>query len=184
MSRSNRYGSRARPAHEDILQQVQRIRQKQADAPKRLLQDAYARAIDALNALDLLDDIRQARFSPKLCCGPKAVSSLNPVSVGAVIWSRPAGYFGYKTLSLMGLWAHGDPYAPRIVVGVKRLPFAAPFYNPEPYFKLIQRDYDLYYQDDGAPPTDAGITFSAVYDPEQRLALREQVAQALGVAQV
>jgi hypothetical protein len=155
-----------------------------------------ARALDALNALDALTEIGRAGGSPRLCGGARVYCSAAPVErasiwVGAVFWRRAAGYLGYKVLTVTGVWAcrtasdgvsgvdalaRADE-AVEIVIGTKRLPFARPFFDPEPYHKLYERDYTLYYDDDGSPPA-AGV-YCARYDPEARLAQRETVARTL-----
>ena len=94
-----------------------------------------------------------------------------------MIWRRPAGYHGYKVLTLIGVWALLRDERAQIIVGAKQLGFSAPFYDAEAYDKLIRKNYDLYYADDHQPP--AAPTFSAPYNAEQRLELRETVARSL-----
>lgn len=160
-----------------ILQQVAQIRHERAEAPKRAAQEDLARILDGLNVLSTLEELRLKRFSPNLCYGPKTIGALEPVvTVGVVLWHRPAGYYGYKTLTVLGVWARAENPLPLILVGVKRLPFARDFYDAEAYYKLIRRGYDLYYDDDAMPPGDA---FTVVYSAQQRLSLRETIAAEL-----
>lgn len=160
-----------------ILAQMAQIRREKAEAPKRAAQDELARILDGLNVWDTLEALRTKRFSPNLCHGPKAIGGLSPFPyVGVVVWHRPAGYYGYKTLTLLGVWARYEGEKPILLIGVKRLSYSAPFYDAEAYHKLIRRNYDLYYQDDDMPPADALIIS---YDPEMRLSLRETIAAEL-----
>jgi hypothetical protein len=160
-----------------ILQQVAQIRRERSEAPRRAAQENLARVLDGLNVLGTLEELRTKRFSPNLCHGPKTVGTLEPVvCVGAVLWHRPAGYYGYKTLTIVGVWARAESALPLISVGVKRLAFARDFYDAEAYHKLIRRGFDLYYNDDGLPPSDA---FTTPYSAEQRLSLREIIAAEL-----
>lgn len=156
-------------------------REKQL-APLRDTQKALAVTLDGLNAFGALEDLRRLRFSPRLCHGPAARDGLTPVAwVGAVIWHRPAGYLGYKTLTLIGVWAQAaqenESGAHQIMVGMKRLAFAAPFYDAEAYFKLIPKAFDLYYNDSGSPPDAPVLIFN--YDVKARLEARERVTAAL-----
>ncbi len=154
-------------------------REKQL-APLRDTQKALAVTLDGLNAFGALEDLRRLRFSPRLCHGPSARDGLTPFPwVGAVIWHRPAGYLGYKTLTLIGVWAKAQDEngAHQIMIGTKRITFAAPFYDAEAYFKLIPKAFDLYYDDNGSPPDSPALVF--VYDAKQRLEAREQIAAAL-----
>jgi hypothetical protein len=169
---------RSRPTrHASILAQIAQIRREKADAPKRVAQEELARILDGLNVWGTLEELRMKRFSPNLCYGPKALGGLEPIPfVGVVLWHRAAGYYGYKTLTLLGVWVREESGVPTILIGVKRLPYTAPFFDAEAYHKLIRRGYDLYYEDDGMPPTDA---FSIPYNPELRLSLRETVAAEL-----
>ncbi len=138
-----------------------------------------ARALDALNALGFLEELGRARFSPRLSSPPRAYAGDLPSPwVSAVFWTRPPGYLGYKVLSVYGVWASiDDADAISITIGMKKLPFARPFFDPEPYHKLFRRDYTLYYDDDGAPP--AQPAFSEPYTPANRLAQRDSVRAAL-----
>ncbi len=154
-------------------------REKQL-APLRDTQKALAVTLDGLNAFGALEELRRSKFSPRLCHGPAARDGLTPlVWVGAVIWHRPAGYLGYKTLTLIGIWARAaaEGGAHQIMIGTKRLAFAAPFYDAEAYFKLIPKAFDLYYDDSGSPPDAPALIFN--YAVKERLEAREQVAAAL-----
>jgi hypothetical protein len=161
-----------------ILAQIAEIRQARATAPLRAAQNELAAILDKLNALGALDDIRRARFSAPLSAGPKVVSGLTPAPwVGVVVWVRPAGYFGYKTLTLFGVWAVAET-PPRLIVDTKRLPYAAPFFDAEAYHKLFKKGFETYYGDNAAtPPENSPTTF--VYEDEQRLQLRDTLAAAL-----
>lgn len=174
-SRTSRYSRYNRQT--TVLEQIALIRRAKAEAPKRAAQEDLARILDGLNVWDALDTLRASRFARNLCSGPKAVSGFEPIPfVGVVIWHRPAGYYGYKTLTVLGVWAHMEAGLPVIKIGQKRLSFSAPFYDAEAYFKLIRREYDLYYKDDGTPPADA---LAIPYHHDERLALRDTVAAEL-----
>src|SRR5690606_27984089 len=157
-----------------VLEQIAQIRREKAEAPKRAAQEELARILDGLNVWGTLEELRTKRFSPNLCYGPKAIGGLVPTPfVGVVLWHRPAGYYGYKTLTLLGVWAKLEGEKPELLIGSKRLAYSAPFYDAEAYHKLIRRNYDLYYQDDDLPPSDA---LTIPYQPEHRLTLRETIA--------
>lgn len=147
------------------------------------------RILDALNAWGTLEETRRALAGiTQLINGPKAFTSsarsLYPYA-GAVIWKRAPGYHGYKTLTLIGVWALHDftpdrQVAPSIVIGIKRLAYRPAFYDAEAYMKLIRRDYTLYYQDDYEPPLDP--TAQQFYTPARRLELRGWLAQHVRTA--
>ena len=156
-----------------ILEQISEIR-------GRAQLDELARILDGLNALDALDLLRAKRFSPNLSWGAKAFTGKQPTPwVGGLIWHRPAGYFGYKTLTVIGVWAVAEAEGPRIIVGSKLLAFTAPFYEAEAYHKLIRDSFDLYYTDRGAPPEQNHWVFTTLYNPTQRLELRDQLPTLL-----
>ncbi|MDZ4766348.1 MAG: hypothetical protein SGI73_17540 [Chloroflexota bacterium] len=143
-----------------------------------------ARALDALNAFDALNEIGRAHWSPRLCGGARIYGGDMPRAwAGVVMWARPSGYLGYKVLTVVGVWARTASNdtatdAVDILIGAKRLAFARPFFDPEPYHHLFARDYTLYYNDDGSPPADPH--YQAAYDPAVRLAQRDAVTAALG----
>jgi hypothetical protein len=164
---------------DDLLNEIMQRRKANQLAQQT---DPLARVLDDLNAMDALDGLRRRAT---LCYGPKAIKTALP-SMGVVIWQRPSGYYGYKTISLIGVWAslRGEGEAQRVIlaVGRKMLKFSAPFYDADAYHKLIRDNYDLYYQDDNKPPPQPA--YSVAYDAEQRLELRgliaHEVARLLG----
>jgi hypothetical protein len=164
-----------------VLAQIAQIRQARAEAPLRAAQDELAVILDKLNAFGALDDVRQARFGKLLSAGPKAASGLTPAPwVGVVAWARPAGYYGYKTLTMLGVWAVAAEQT-NLIIGVKRLPYTAPFFDAEAYHKLFKKGFETYYGEHAAtPPDDSAIAFP--YNEAQRLQLRETLASALAEA--
>lgn len=140
----------------------------------------FAAVLDGLNAWDALDQFRRSAFPRLLAHGPKPVHAPRAESwVGVVIWSRAPGYYGYKTLTLTGVWvAEAGPGA-RVIVGKRHTAFIHSFYDPEAYHKLIRKDYTLYYRDDGRPPTGDQISAQTLYQPEERLALRQWLVNAI-----
>ena len=162
--------TRPRPTPASIVQQVRLLRAEPA-------RTALAAILDKLDAWRAVEAALKA--APRLLSwGPKAVSGVGPpLWVGVVMWTRAPGYDGYRVLTLRGVWAIEEGEAARVIVGVRRLAYSAPFYEAEAYHKLIRNSFDLYYGDDGTPP--AQPTLSVLYDEAQRLTLREQVRAAL-----
>jgi hypothetical protein len=98
--------------------------------------------------------------------------------VGAVLWQRAPGYFGYKLLTLYGLWAlHTAEGGVQVLAATRRLAYALDFYEADAYHKRIRREFTLYYNDNGHPPAEPA--WSAEYSAGDRLALRAQAAAAL-----
>jgi hypothetical protein len=163
---------RPRPTAASIVRQIAQLRAQPA-------QTQLARILDDLDAWGTVETALKAL--PRLTSwGPKAVRGMMPAHwVGVVIWQRASGYTGYKVLTLIGIWAQQEGDAARVIVGRKSLAFAAPFYEPEAYHKLIRNGFDLYYGDDGAPPAAALRRYDALYAPDARLATREAVRAAL-----
>jgi hypothetical protein len=156
--------------NDDLLNEIiQRRRANQIAAQT----DPLARILDDLNIMDTLEAVRKRA---KLTYGPKIITSALP-SKGVVIWRRAPGYHGYKTLTLLGVWASLSGETPMIAIGRKQLSFSAPFYDADAYHKLIKGNYDLYYKDDNRPP--AQPVFSVPYAAEQRLMLRDAIATEL-----
>ena len=136
--------------------------------------------LDSLNAWGALEDVQTRKPLRHLCFGPKVFSGALPAPwVGVLIWRRERGYYGYRTLHLLGVWALAEADGVRVVVGAKTLKYSAPFYDAEAYFALIKRGFETYYKDKGGPPPVASHRFSALYDPAERLTLREQLRRAV-----
>jgi hypothetical protein len=162
--------TRPRPSPASILQQVRLLRTE----PARV---QLAAILDGLDTWRAVEGARAA--APRLLAwGPKAVSGITPSPwVGVVMWARAPGYDGYRVLTLRGVWVVQEGEAVRVMAGVKRLAYSAPFYEAEAYHKLIRKNFDLYYADDGAPP--AHPTLDTPYDEARRLELRERVKGAM-----
>jgi hypothetical protein len=162
---------------------MRRIAQRQQRAQAEPAQMALADVLDALNAAGLLADVARKRL-PILCYGPRLFRGVQPaetgarVWAGAVLWHRPRGYYGYKTLSLLGIWALAGA-APLVALAAKTLLYSAPVYNPESYQFQIKRRFDLHYEGDASPPVPALWRFSLSYDAAQRLAQRAALAEAV-----
>jgi hypothetical protein len=163
---------RPRPTPASIVRQIAQLRAQPAHTQ-------LARILDDLDAWGAVETALKAL--PRLTSwGPKAVRGMTPAPwVGVVVWQRAAGYTGYKTLTIIGIWAQQDGEATRVIVGRKSLAFAAPFYEAEAYHKLIRNGFDLYYSDDGAPPAAPLRRYDALYAPDARLATRDVVRAAL-----
>jgi hypothetical protein len=152
---------------DDLLNEIMARRKANQVAQQT---DPLARVLDALNAMDALDSLRRRAY---LCYGPKVIRSAAP-SMAVVIWQRPPGYYGYKTLKLAGVWVYLRGTRTAVCVGQKLLAFSAPFYDADAYHKLIRKSYDLYYKDDNRPPSKPA--YSVAYDGDVRLDLRGIVA--------
>lgn len=161
-----------RPTAASILQQVRLLRAE----PARV---QLAAILDGLNAWRAVEGALAA--APRLLAwGPKAVSGITPSAwVGVVMWARAPGYDGYRVLTVRGVWALQEGEGVRVMAGVKRLVYNAPFYEAEAYHKLIRKNFDLYYGDDGAPPSRDVATLDTTYDEARRLELRELVKAAM-----
>jgi hypothetical protein len=171
MTQSDRY--------EEIMRRLAQRKAEQEAAPKREAQDDLARILDDLDVMGKLEKLRGAPTMKRLCWGPKVRKGLSPLTwVSAILWRRGSGYHGYKQLQIIGVWAYEDSGVPMVTVATKHLAYSAPTYEAEAYHKLIRKNFDLYYHDDGAPPA-ANRLYTVRYDPAQRLAIREEVKNAL-----
>lgn len=164
----------------DILAHLTAYHRERQLAPMRDQQKQLVSALDALDAWGALETIHAKHFSKNLCCGPAAHDGIAPQPwVGVMLWSRPAGYLGYKVLTLTGVWAIPENDAAQIIIGVRRIAYAQAFYDAEAYVKLIRKGFSLYYGDNGAPPPISGRKVVFTYDPHRRLVQRDVVIQAL-----
>lgn len=180
-----------KPRHEDLMRLITARRKAEALAPLVARQEDLARALDALNAYDALDELRRKKFAFNTCFGPKPYYGGTPSAwVGVLIWKRAQGYYGYKTLTLYGAWARdlagsddaSETAGIEIVTGSKVIPYTSEFYVAEAYFKLIRDGFDIYYSDDGRPPLhiSASFTFDRANRLEQRQTLATALAQSIG----
>jgi len=136
-----------------------------------------ADALDGLNAFGFLDDLKTRWRGSSVCYGPKARQGSG--WAGVMVWFRQSGYYGYKTLTLFGIWAVLDSGQTQIIIGTKTLDFAAPVYNAESYQYQIKRGFKVYYGDDGSPPSTHARFYQTHYDPTQRLSLRRAIKSEL-----
>lgn len=164
--------------YEDILRCIE-ARRRAAEAAPQLT--ALTAALDAVNALGFLEDLQRARLHHVHVYGPRAFTGQQPALwAGAAVWYKRRGYYDYRTLYLLGVWAAPDEAGGiRLSLGVKTLAFSAPAFNPESYYHHLRRRFDVYYAGDASPAPDETLRWSAVYDPAQRLAQRAALQAAL-----
>lgn len=160
--------------YEQITRSFAQRRAEEARAPT---QNALSAALDGLNAFGFLEDLQAIRDPRRLCYGPKAVTGAN--WAGVVIWRRPRGYYAYRTLTLLGIWATLDGARIGLRAGEKTLTFNGPYFNVESYNMHIQTRFDLHYDGDASPPPEEGCLYTAPYDPTRRLAIRRAIQTAL-----
>ncbi len=166
--------------YEEIMRRIAQLRADKAVAPKREAQNTLSQILTDLDAWGKLVKLRQMKVLNTPLHGPKVVSGLMPSPwVGVIAWRRGAGYYGYKILQIVGVWAQGDADDATISVAWKSLAYNAPTYEAEAYHKLIRRGFDFYYSGDASPPSEGRRLLSLTYNPEDRLDVREQVRATL-----
>jgi hypothetical protein len=160
-------------ATDDRYQEImRRLAENKRQKTLEPVQKTLAGLLDHLNAWDVLERVR---FQT-----PKGISAYGPQTrrredcVSVIIWFKAGGYYGYKHLTLLGVWASAEN---RVDVGTKRLAYRQLTYNPESYHKLIRKDLNPYYKDDGLPPAQPLLTFT--FSEEERLVQRQQLAELL-----
>ncbi len=158
--------------YEEIKRRIQQRKQ-----PSPPADDGLAAVLDELNVFSYLDEMRKKLSEKIRCYGPKIVRGKD--WTGVVVWHRQHGYSTSPVLHLFGIWAIGEIDVPTIVAGSKTLLYSAPVYNAESYHKLIERSFDLYYDDNGCPPPEPLWRYSAVYDPTKRLVSRKAIEAEL-----
>jgi hypothetical protein len=170
------------------LEILRKLEQQQRQAERAPVQSRLTQVLDDVNAFGFLEDVQSKPPRGSLCFGPKVVNSgLKPTAVneasdewaGVVIWCKPRGYYGYRVLTLVGLWTYTVADTVYLTLGTKELPFTGPYYNAESYFRNLQTNFHIYHQDDGSPPADSGQRYTVAYDPAQRLAIRQAIQTEL-----
>lgn len=156
----------------EIMRRLQQRKQQKAVQSARL---TLASVLDALNAAGALADIPRRHYGPARQTGR---ANGHPC-LASVIWWPGAGFYGYKLLTVLGVWAVPVPgeHAPEIHIGSKRLPYTAATYNPEAYHRLLRKGYRAYHADDGAPPPRPLRAFT--YQPDERLGQRDMLREAV-----
>ncbi len=156
----------------DILRRIAERKAQQQYTQRR---DALTTALDLLNAADALS--RVVVPDGRYIYGPRLIPART--SQGIVIWSCPKSYTGYKLLTVLGVWAQHTDEDIRVIVGSKRLPYSAAFFEAEAFYRLIRKGYDIYYSDDGAPPAPAARLLDVPYALSERLGQRQAIVDAL-----
>lgn len=147
---------------------------KAGDWPRQPRQNASARILDGLNAMQAMDQIALREFDDIRLFGPKAFQSEQKACV--CVWYLPNGYNAYQELTLFGLWAvTGDDEQTQIIIGTRKRPYTAPIYNAESFWTLIRSDYRTYFQDDHAPPFPADRLYDQPFDITRRIAMRQEI---------
>lgn len=145
---------------------------RQMDARKQQAKTRdLLRVLDNLDTHHTLERCRDRLADTLLTHGPLTITQQGVPC--CVVWARQRGYYGYKTLWLVGIWAIPETPHPWVVVGTSALTFSAALYNPESYHKIIRKDFRSYYQT--ASPLPDNELFRAAYQPEARLDLRQAI---------
>lgn len=158
--------------YEDILRRI--AAQKQAALTPKIPLESI---LDAVNALDQMEDFRRVCQKQARCYGPAVFRGKD--WVGALVWSHPADYHGYHTLTLTGIWAVQAETDVEIRVGRRILSYQAAVFEAEAFYKLIRKKFDLYYDDPGLSPAADHALYITLYTPARRLAIRREIEAAL-----
>lgn len=162
--------------YEDILKRIANRKPFGQHQDEDKPASPYDLIIDSLNSYDILDKLAQRPYSNLIVHGPKALRY--KTWSGVVIWYRPKGYHGYKTLSLFGVWASQVGSDIQLTIGIRELPYRAAVYSAEGYFATIQKDFKLFYEDRGNPPTDDDIIlFQTTHQAKERLIYRQTLSK-------
>ena len=164
--------------YEDILRKIAGRRPfgapRQDDRPAT----PHDQALDLVNAYDSLDRLASRDYPRVLCHGPKTLR--RSAWSGVVMWYRDKGYHGYQLLRLLGIWARykdGDIW---LALGLRELKYRAPIFDAGVYKVAIANNFQLYYHDDGRPPTpDERILFEARFALPERLRIRDGLGDSL-----
>lgn len=166
------------PEHErryqEIMRRIAERQQRPAAAPPA---GPLAAVLDGLNVLDTLENLRELLAAEFVVYGPGTLQG--PGWLGAALWFRARGYYGYQTLSLLGAWALVEAGEIVLRAGRRTLLYSAPVYQPESYHKLISRGFATYYNDNGRPPAAEDAALVVAYAAARRLELRAALQEAL-----
>jgi len=164
MSRFNR-------RYRDLKRQLQQ-RSPQPAAAKH--DDELGQVLDDLNAWGFLEDQHQNHHEKISCFGPGHFRGYLPITwAGVGLWYKQRGYYYYDHIQLVGIWAQRPvPDQIEVVLGVRDLAYALPFFNPESYYRRIQEEFRTFYKDSGAPPAPEEQRYKVIYESTKRLEVR------------
>lgn len=167
--------------YQEIMRRMAERRAEQELAPARAKQTDLGHVLDGLDAVGKLEKLTIAGALMPRLNGPRTFTGFKPHTwVGVIGWRRGPGYYGYRVLQLIGVWAIQDaPGPPLVVVGTKRLRYNAPTYEAEAYHKLLRKTFEPYYDGDASPPPETSRLYVARYGSERRLELRDAVRDTL-----
>lgn len=164
--------------YENILKNIERRRPFGSVRKEEKPRAPQDRVLDLLNAFDALAELTQREFERILCYGPQTVRGR--AWSGVVIWYHSKGYHGYQTLRLLGVWAHYREGEIMLSIGIRRLPYRAPVYDPGVYRVAIQNNFRIYYDDNGHPPGDGDrLLYRAPFRSKKRLEHRQALNDLL-----
>ncbi len=164
--------------YENILKNIERRRPFGSARKEEKPRTPQDRVLDLLNAFDALAELAQRDYQRVLCYGPQTVRGR--AWSGVVIWYHSKGYHGYQTLRLLGVWAHYHDSEIMLSIGVRKLAYRAPVYDPGVYRVAIQNNFRIYYDDDGHPPADGDCRlYRASFKLRERLEHREAFTDIL-----
>ncbi|MCY4063732.1 MAG: hypothetical protein OXG53_15285 [Chloroflexi bacterium] len=164
--------------YESILKNIERRRPFGSARKEEEPRTPHDRVLDLLNAYDALAELVQREFERILCYGPATVRGR--AWSGVVIWYHSKGYHGYQTLRLLGVWAHYRENEIMLSIGIRKLPYRAPVYDPGVYRVAIQNNFRIYYDDDGhAPEAGDSRLYRAPFRSRERLEHRQAVTDVL-----
>jgi len=163
--------------YDNILQRIAHRKPFKSQAESKP-KSPYDLILDSLNAYDTFDVLTHAKYTHIITHGPKVIR--RKTWSGVVIWYRDKGYHGYKLLSLFGIWLHQHETDIQLTIGIRKLPYRASVYNPEGYFATIRKDFKLFYDDSGQPPTaDDDILFHTPHNTKERLTYRQTLSEII-----
>jgi hypothetical protein len=164
--------------YDDILKRIANRKVFDKSQTTQKPKSAYDLILDSLNAYDKMATLPLQDYKHILCYGPQAIRQSK--ESGVVIWYRNKGYHGYKTLHLLGIWAHHIETNIALTIGIRNLPYRAVIYNAEGYHASIHKGFRAFYEDDGHHPTDTdNILFQMIYQQKERLTHRQTLHKIL-----
>lgn len=163
--------------YDDILKRIAN-RKPFGQPVEEKSKSTYDLILDYLNTYDTFATLTLKSYKRILCYGPQVIRK--PGWTGVISWYLNKGYHGYQKLWLLGVWAHPHNTDILVTLGRRELKYRAAVYNPEGFHASIRKDFKLFYDDDGHPPTVSGtILLQAAYKAKERLTLRQTLQSSI-----